>query len=155
MGILRSTGKVAGHIVNVRVDKWFDADGRKESAKKTLHYTKELFHVQQPEHEETFEEALERLGLTEADLAESEKSHHRNVVIFAIMAMAIFTYSVYLATQGNFGGFFVGLAVTGFSIVQVFRNHFWLYQIRHKKLGCNFSEWLNSAHQDRDQESGQ
>ena len=43
MGILRSTGKVAGQIVNVRADKWLGFDTIKESVNTQLNVARNLF----------------------------------------------------------------------------------------------------------------
>jgi len=143
VGILRKVGNVFGHIINIRADKWFDIETRKKSAQDTYKYSKAVFTVDKPVQEETFAEAMQRLQLTEKDITNLAASYQRNMIIFSIMAVGIFLYSLYLVIAGNITGFCLSLAITVYACLQLFRNHFWLFQIKKRKLGCTLKEWLN------------
>jgi len=36
------------------------------------------------------------------------------------------------------------VALTLYVLTQAFRYHFWLFQLRNRKLGCTLSEWWNA-----------
>jgi intracellular multiplication protein IcmV len=104
---------------------------------------KDTFKQQQAEISETFEEAMIRLNLTEQDLKERKKEFKRLFIIFSIISVVIFLYSVAIAvTKHNIGGFFMGFAVTLYALSHAFKYHFWLYQINKRKLGCTVREWF-------------
>lgn len=116
--------------------------GLKKNAQGIRAIASGLVVTQRPVREETFEEALIRLNLTEQDIEKRESEFKRLVIIFALIGLGVLLYFIYAVTQkawiaslGSIGIFLVVLA-------QLFRYHFWLFQIRQKRLGCTFKEWL-------------
>ena len=92
---------------------------------------------------ETFEEAMQRLNITEAELNARRKEFTRLMFIYLAISLSIFAYTVYIVTMHkNFMGFMMGFAITIYSLTYVFKYHFWIYQIKHKKLGCTLREWF-------------
>jgi intracellular multiplication protein IcmV len=145
MGILKSTGKVAGHIVDVRVDRWISFNNLHGFTTSLFHHLKSLFQVEKSANPaETFEDAVTRLEIDEPTLALRKKHYGLLSLFFFAIALVIFGYSVYIASAyGNYSGFFMGLSATIYSLTQAFRHHFWHFQIHQRKLNCSFKEWLN------------
>jgi intracellular multiplication protein IcmV len=103
---------------------------------------KNAFTPAKPTRSETFEQAMQRLKLTEADVQESKESYFSYAIGFVILACVSLAASFYYLIQhGTFAGFLLGIATTGLFLAQAFRFHFWYFQIKHKKLGCTFDEW--------------
>lgn len=100
--------------------------------------------------EESFEEALVRLNLTEDDVQSRIKEFSRLAMIFMIMAVLSFIYSTYNAAMGSISGFLLGFIVTLIVLCRVFYFHFWLFQLKQRKLGCSVKEWLNSNLAEKD-----
>lgn len=94
---------------------------------------------------ESFEEALLRLNLTEADVQLRTKEFSRLAIIFMLMAAASFIYSIYNAAVGSISGFLLGFVVTLIVLCRAIYFHFWLFQLKHRKLGCSLKEWFNSS----------
>ncbi len=95
-----------------------------------------------PAHQETFEEAIARLNLTEDDIKEREKHYLLFTYLFLILAVAVFGYSFYLILYfKTFLGFCLGLTVVTLLLSQAFRFHFWFFQTKYRKLGCTVQEW--------------
>ena len=140
---VRTTKKVAGHIINIRADKWIGVDYLTSITKDNLAWAKVIFTPKKTEREETFEQALARLNLTEADIIDRKHEFTRLFNLFATLSLILLTYGIYLAFQGNYMGFAMCFGLTIFSIGQSFRYHFWLFQIKQRKLGCTFQEWFN------------
>ena len=95
---------------------------------------------------ETFEQASQRLDLSEADIQARIKSLKNEILIFSFSAITIFSYAVYLGISG--AGFFavlIALLVSTSLFICAFKSHFWLFQVRNRKLGCTFQEWINST----------
>jgi intracellular multiplication protein IcmV len=91
---------------------------------------------------ETFEEAMQRLHLTEQDVENNKNTYYLYALGFLVLGIAAFLSSFYyLFYHQTISGCLLGLAVTAFLFAQAFRYHFWYFQIKHRKLGCTFAEW--------------
>lgn len=144
MGFFSRVKQSGSYIFNFRVSSWFGYDSVKSSTQSVLQIARSLFQPQQAETNETFEEALKRLNITEADLNERRKEFTRLMFIYLIAATAVFLYCLYIViVHKNIIGFFMGLAITVYALTLAFRYHFWIYQIKNKKLGCTIREWFN------------
>lgn len=144
MGFWRSTGRVAGEIVNVRVDRWIGWDHIKSMTRLIGLLGKDILTPQRAFEQETFEQAVTRLGLTEGMIEAQKRQFSIFVYAFLIAALFIFCYGVYLAFCQNWYGLVLALALTAFSLSQAFRYDFWVFQLTNRKLGCSIQEWWNS-----------
>lgn len=94
---------------------------------------------------ETYEEAIVRLKLTEADIEERKKMFLTQVVLYLSAGFAVLGYAVWLAFQGHLTAMAIAFLVAVLSLAYAFRSHFWLFQMKQKKLGCTFKEYLDSS----------
>lgn len=95
-----------------------------------------------PEREESFDEAVKRLNLTEQSINETKQSYFVYAMGFLVLALMTFLFGFYLLfAQGTWAGWILSLAVTALLLSQAFRFHFWYFQIKYRKLGCTFEEW--------------
>lgn len=99
----------------------------------------------EPAPVETFEEAVKRMRLSEQDLEDRKKLFLRQTLIYLGVAFLVAGYGVYLAFQQSLMGMSLSLVVAALSFSYAFRSHFWLFQVKQKKLGCTFKEYLNSS----------
>lgn len=107
-----------------------------------------------PDRVETFKEAIDRLGLTEADLEETSKRYLTYTVIFVILAAIAFATGFYLLlVHGTISGWILAFVCTVLLLVQAFRFHFWHFQMKYRKLGCTFSEWWRGKPDDINKEA--
>ncbi|MGD0466621.1 MAG: type IVB secretion system protein IcmV [Gammaproteobacteria bacterium] len=143
MGFLSGTKKVVGHIVNFKVTDWINATYHKDVFKYLCNYTKTTFTTEQALRQETFEQAMERLQLTEEDLIARKTEFYRLFVISLLISIALFIYTMFITIKyKNLYGFSLGIGVTILGLVRTFKYHFWLTQINKKKLGLTFKEWI-------------
>jgi intracellular multiplication protein IcmV len=143
MGFFSGAKNLGSYVFNFRVTKWLDYDFLKRSTNKIMSIARSAFSPEQAERTETFEQAMERLNLTENELQQRLTEFSRLLVIYIFIAIAIFTYSVWIVfTHKNIMGFFMGFCITIFALSHAFRYHFWIYQIKHRKLGCSLREWF-------------
>jgi intracellular multiplication protein IcmV len=101
-----------------------------------------LVKVKKTERQETFEAAMSRLRLTEADIQKREYEFKRLVLVFSLLAFFLILYLIYLLFEK---AYFASLGTLGVLLIvagQLFRYHFWLYQIRCRKLGCSLKDWV-------------
>ena len=143
MGFFSGTRKVFGHIINLKVTEWADTNTHKDNFKYLGNYSKSIFVPEQPLHQETFEQAIERLGLSENDLMTRKKEFFRLFFISLLISILLFSYTMFITIKyTNLYSFILGLSVTFLSLVKTFKYHFWLTQINKKKLGLTFKEWI-------------
>lgn len=143
MKITRTVGKVVKPFVDVPT--WVGYKQLAETSKSIGSILKTLFVPAKAERQETFEEALVRLNLTEQDIAQRKKEFTRLLFFYTGLAIVIFLYAIYLAFAHSIHGSIAAFAVTLIALAMVFRYHFWLFQIKQRRLGCSFKEWLNSG----------
>lgn len=144
MGFFSGLKKVTGHIVDVRVDKWMSLGFMKETFTQLKGVVEDLFIAQKASRTETFEQAMERLELTEDDLKQRKKEFTRLCAFFLVVAFSILVYGIFRAYHGHLIAALISLCICLYTLSQAFKFHFWLFQINHRKLGCTIDEWLHS-----------
>ncbi len=143
MKILSGIKKIVKPFVDI--PSWMGYKQIAEGGRGIVGNIRSLFVPKTTENTETFEAAMERLKLTEADLAQRQKEFKRLIIIFSLLAIVFLVYTFYLLWVGVVTG---GVACFGLTILILsysFRYHFWLFQIRQRKLGCTLREWLDSG----------
>lgn len=128
----------------VDVPKWIDYRQLVKNNRSVFGYIKKFFIPDQAKTQESFEEALLRLKLTPADLVQRSKEFTRLLWIWIFLFFLSISYSVYLLYYHAFRGFFPCLGISFIILTQIFRYHFWLFQIKQRRLGCGFRDWLNN-----------
>lgn len=147
MGIFKSS-KEKGfrpRIVDLRVDRWLSVDYLKET---TSHFKAILNDIVVPKrarYSETFDEAVHRLHLTDSELAQRKLEFSRLFYFFIILSLFVIGYGLYFAFHGHFISAIISFCLSIYSFTQAFRFHFWLFQLKNRKLGCTLREWFNSS----------
>lgn len=104
-----------------------------------------LFTPPRPLREETFEQAMTRLHLTEPDVKSIAQTYRQYAIFFFIIGLLGFCYAFYLLFRyWTFIGFLIGLCMTALFITQAFKYDFWSLQMRKRKLGLTFEDWQKS-----------
>lgn len=140
----RGVGKAAGRIVDVRVDRWMSYDYVKGTTQRTMDVVRDTFTPEYAEFQETFEEALVRMNLTEQDLADRVREFTFMCRFNLLLTLLVLSYTVYMALFGSFIASLIALCLSFWCAVQAFRYHFWVFQIRQRRLGCTFKEWFDA-----------
>ena len=97
------------------------------------------------ERKETFEQAVKRLNLTEEDIQKRIKSAKELVMIFLGFGGLLIFYTIYQWVMGRFVSGFICLILSSLVFAYAFREHFNIFQMRKRRLGCTYSEWFNST----------
>lgn len=107
---------------------------------------KELTTIEKPQRTETFEEAMQRLDLTDTDVQETSNRYLLYAIIFVSLGALAFAIGfVFLIGYHTFSGFVLAMACVAILLTYAFRFHFWHFQIKHRKLGCTFDDWWSGA----------
>ena len=121
---------------------WIDVESLKFQNDTIWSILKSLFTRVKPERIESFEEAMKRLNLTEADVKKSISSYRWYAFIFLILGLLVFFYAFYLLfTFFTILGFVLALAASGVFLSQAFKYDFWAFQMKSRRLGITFEEW--------------
>lgn len=107
-------------------------------------FAKKFFIPEQASTQESFQAALGRLKLNEADLAQRMKEFARLMWIWILLFLISIAYSIHLLLENSLRGFFPCLGVSVIILTQIFRYHFWIFQIKQRRLGCGFRDWLTA-----------
>lgn len=143
MGFFSGLKNAGSYVFNFKVTKWLGVDQIKDSTKSFTNVGRNLFISQQADFPETFEEALVRLNITAEQLEQRKREFTKLMIIYIIIALMVFCYGIYIvAYYRNFMGFIMSFAITIYALTHAFRYHFWIYQIKNKKLGCSLREWF-------------
>jgi|TARA_B110000459_G_C16611421_1_gene496380 hypothetical protein len=128
----------------VDVSTWLGTAEIKRNTGNLKQLAKMLFTVQKPEVKETFEEAVQRFNLTEKDI-ELKKKHYliTSSLCFAIFIL-IMTYTIHLFIIAHYMSCAMSAMVCLLSLAFFFKEHFWYTQIKHRRLGFTFFQWLMS-----------
>ncbi|MGD9592508.1 MAG: type IVB secretion system protein IcmV [Candidatus Berkiella sp.] len=136
--------KVGGRIVDVRVDRWMSWSYLGETADHFKVIFLDIVIPKKASTVETFEEAMNRLDLTEEDLISRQIEFTRLCYFFLALALVVVCYALYVAFTGSMVASLISFCLALYALTQAFRFHFWLFQIKNRKLGCSIKEWMNS-----------
>ena len=134
---------VINRIFNVRA--WMDWDRVKAGGQFIEAGAKKIFVLSPTRPVETFEEALQRMKLTDADLAARGRALYRMSIMMACFSLALSIYFFYHIFYGSLHAALLTLALTLLAAAISFRYHFWYFQIKSRKLGCTFHEWYRQG----------
>lgn len=140
MGFFSGAKKVVKPLVDF--PRWMDTPTLANNAKMIAGLAKRIFTAPKATRTETFEEAMSRLNLTETDIQRRKKEFLRLICIFGLLSILLYAYSFYLLSHSYIRGGILALIVSTIALMRVFRFHFWYFQIKKRKLGCTFKEWL-------------
>jgi intracellular multiplication protein IcmV len=124
---------------------WLGWDGIIQNTTMIKSLVVSLFVLKQPTRTESFEEALVRLNLSEADIQNRAQQSQRQFFIFFIAAIILFLYALVLFVQQAYAAALGTFGLTAFLLAQAFRYHFILFQITQRKLGCSLREWFREG----------
>lgn len=146
MGVFRKIGNGLGRVFDFRIDRWLNLNMIKENTSFYIQESKRLFSVEQPEHLDEFDEAVNRLALSPEFINNQTKRYLYLAVFFLFCSILLVIYGFFLMLHSNQMGSLICFALTFYALTCAFRFHFWYFQIKHRKLGCSVQEWFKSFH---------
>lgn len=121
---------------------WMGADELRRSGSNIKQLAKSIFSVRNAQYEETFEQAVQRFNLSEADLKEREKAFGWMALFYGVLMGVLLAYMAYLWVWGTWSSVLMTLILSAVMASLAFRQHFWYFQVRERRLGCTFKEWF-------------
>lgn len=141
MKIGQKVGRGFKSLIDFR--RWMGWGQIKDSAKELQGLAKVLTTSDTAQHKETFEEAAKRLKLSEEDIKRQTSWHLRRTLLFVAMTIALWVYAIYLLITQHYQGFILGVVVGVLTGSFGFREHFYYFQMKKRKLGCTLQDWIN------------
>ena len=125
------------------VPRWIGWNSLKQNASSISQMYRSLVHVPKtPKITETFEEAVMRMNLTEADIKKSEKNYTFSANLYFGVFIVALCYHFYLVLNQHWTSAFVMVSFDAMMFSFWFRESFRLMQIKQRRLGQNFKEWV-------------
>lgn len=91
---------------------------------------------------ESYEEAVSRLQLTQADLLSRQRQLFVASLLYGALALGLAIYSIYLFFIGHFAGGLLALVVTAMASALGYKESFCYMQMRQRRLGCTWRDWV-------------
>ena len=131
---------------NTNVKAWASWGLIKENAKTIGTFMDSLNPEDQAKEpaKETFEEAMKKYNLSENDVILRAKKHFRVALLCVIFGVAAFLWMFVLFFKGMFLSGIVALAVSLLMCSYAFREHFYYFQMKQRRLNCTFKEWFSN-----------
>ncbi len=126
--------------------RWVGVDHIKDNGRVIGHLFTSLFKQESKKVKpESFEAAKARLNLTEADL-QKRVQQGKYVIIFCLFAALLaFAYMIYLVMHHFYLPGIVTLMISLLALVYAYREHFNIFQIKQRRLGCTFGQWFDGT----------
>jgi intracellular multiplication protein IcmV len=94
---------------------------------------------------ETFSQAMKRLKVSDEEVETRKETYINYTLFFLTLAVMLVAYSFYLAiVHRTVAGFALGIVCAGLFLTQAFKFHFWYTQIKLRKLGLTYEDWLKT-----------
>lgn len=123
-----------------------------ESIRENGHFIGELFRTvfyrknkkDNPLKKKSFDEVMQHYNMTEKDL-EMRMRKSQLLILFCLgLGVLVLGYMIYLFIDDQLLAGFICLMLSFVMFSYVFREHFNLFQMRQRRLGCTLKEWFNS-----------
>lgn len=131
---------------NTNIKGWSSWDSVKGNAKVVGRFIDDLKapNSKAPPVAITFEEAIKKYAMTEADVSKSMRTHLQTASVCLALSVASFVWMFYLFYIGMFLSGLVSLSLSALMAAYGFREHFHYFQMKRRKLNCTINEWASS-----------
>ena len=131
---------------NTNVKGWASWESLKKNGKTVASLLNDLKtpDLSQPINKVSFDEAMKRYGLTDKDMQKRMQSHWYVAVVCAVLGVGTLGWTIHLLTKSLFLSSLVSLALAALMLVYAFREHFYYFQMKKRRLDCTVREWIFS-----------
>ncbi len=131
---------------NTNVKGWSSWNDIKSNAKTVYGFVEDLKPKAQDAIpiETTFEQMVRQYGLSENDLRSRMKTHLLVSVFCLLLGFFAIGWMIFLLTKLMFLPALVAFSLAALMFAYAFREHFFYFQIRQRRLNCTLTEWFSS-----------
>lgn len=94
---------------------------------------------------ETFEQAVVRLRLSPEDLKQRMKQFRMMAFLYGAIGLGLFVYTIILFINFSIMAGLLSVTLSALAFALAFRQHFWYFQMKQRKLGCTVKEWFHGT----------
>lgn len=126
--------------------KWLDYASVAGYTQMLFSALKSMFSKPVPTREESFEQAMQRLNLSEQDVATGIKKYRLFAIVFLGFGLIALFYGFFLLFRyGTFAGWTLSMAMFALFFSRAYQYDFWSYQMRKRKLGLTVQDYLDDT----------
>ena len=92
---------------------------------------------------ETFEQCIKHYGLTDEALTKKRRLHLYTAMGCLLGSVVLLAYTLYLIATGIYFSSLVSVMLAALLVAYAYREHFNAFQIKQRRLGCTFKEWVS------------
>ena len=131
-----------GRFLNV--SDWLGTAEIKKNSGNIKSMIDSIFTIAKPESKDSFEGAVAKYELDEAAIEQKKQYFFTAAMVYLALFFAFICYFAYLVYSKNFMTSVTTLCISLIPLALFFKSHFWYTQIKYRRLGFTFSEWLAS-----------
>lgn len=124
--------------------RWLNISELKRNNKTLYGFAKDIAKPELPPvHQETFEQAMVRLQLTEKDVLVRRAFFLRMTMVYVLIIAALVAYVIYLWTvDASILSISMLFSLLLVAAALAFKQHFWFIQMKSRRLGLSFGDWV-------------
>lgn len=127
------------------ISGWFGTKQVKDTNRTLVSLIKPVFGKEAEHEDESFEDAVARFGLNDKDLKQKQRGLTQYLIVYALGAVALMIYFLYLLFSAHFFVALLVLGVLGLLGCKAYQAHYYYYQIKHRVVGTTFKEWFQGT----------
>lgn len=127
----------------MNVPAWLSYSFMKELSTGLYTSVRQLFIKPEAQRNETFEQAMLRLKLTDKDIKKKVKEVSRLSYLYMLLTLGLWAYSVYLFVVAPLASACLAVLIGAICGLKFMKTRFWIFQMKQQRLGCSFRDWLN------------
>ena len=141
MKVFKAMSKVVKPFVNF--PQWMGLKQITTTTRDLKDIVKVVFRTKEKaKDQETFEQAFIRLGLNEEMVQQRIKKLQKLSIYYVLFGITLVAYTVYLIVSTDYIlAPIMTLILSALMFTYAYREHFWYFQMKTRKLGCNFKDW--------------
>lgn len=140
MKVTKALGRIIKPLVNF--PRWMGVQKIRENGRAIVKMIKDMRIYRPTVRQESFEEAMIRMHLSEEDIKARMKTCLILSIVYSCCTLLFLIYTVYMVWHGHLG-MILGFLVTILVAVFAYREHFWYFQMKTRTLGRTFKEWAS------------
>lgn len=145
MGFFKKVGNALSHVVDFRVDRWFNVKGHQESVSYITTLARRLVrlppYLSPTSEEQSFETLVAREKLTNEWLRQQAARYQIFARWFVGATLLLFLYTLLLVYLRSWTALCITVALMIYTLSAAFRFHFLYFQILQRQLTCTPKEW--------------
>lgn len=138
-----ATGRLARGIFKPK--EWSSYEMMREITEYLIEGFMRLFVLRKESQSEQLDQVMHRYSLSEKDILARKRVFFRMALLMLLVSVAVFSYTMYHLLYAHYRAVMLSSVVFLLSLTVAFRYHFWYFQLKKRKLGCSFKEWLRSG----------